>query len=326
MKIYCICVEYTCIQIVFAVKLRRKNLNNHFSGGAAHLGLKYRVTHKFQETRKQFQNNKKNHFRHFSYRKGEELMNREIFYSNYLRTNISIPLILVCIFGFAASACAEGKDLSRAKAQNLITQSLDFKQPATLFLISPVEREPFGLDKINDSEKSEDAKARNLQRFLSYYPQIAVAVQLGLAAVDQQLLREEKAVGLQVPAQWFFSVKARANDQGKAMWKEYGMPASDDSIPLSRKEIVNITGITSLVENQAQADFTWKWDMNKMALALQQGTDEFKALPIDIQKGLLGQTEGNRKPQTEDWSGERQGKALFQRYDDGWRLMKIMNY
>lgn len=253
-------------------------------------------------------------------------MNRVIFYSNYLRTNISIPLICVCIFGLVTSACAEGKDLSRAKAQSLINQSSEFKQPATLSLISPVERDPFRLNKINDSEKPEEAKARNLQRFLSYYPQIAVAVQFGLAAVDQQLLREEKAVGVQVPAQWFFSVKARANDQGMAMWKEYGVPASDDSLPLAQKEITNITGITSLAENQAQADFTWKWNPNKAALALQEGTDEFKALPIDIQNGLFGQTEGNRKPQTENWNGERKGRALFQRYDDGWRLIHIMNF
>lgn len=253
-------------------------------------------------------------------------MNRKAFYLNYLKMDISILLILVCIFGLSTSACGEAKDLSRAKAQSLINQSSDFKQPATLSLITPVEREPFGLDKINESEKSEEAKARNLQRFLSYYPQIAVAVHLGLATVDQQLLREEKAVGIQVPAQWFFSVKARAGEQGRALWKEYGLPASDDSLPLARKELVNITGITSLAENQAQVDFTWKWNPNKTALALQENTDEFKALPLEIQKGLLGQTEGNRKPQTENWEGERKAKALFQRYDDGWRLIRIMNY
>ena len=240
--------------------------------------------------------------------------------------NNHILLILVCIFGLTASACGEEKDLSRAKAQSLITQSPDFKHPAALSLISPVEREPFGPDKANDSKKPEEAKTRNLQLFFSYYPQIAVAAHFGLASVDQQLLREEKAVGFQVPAKWFFFVKARATDQGKALWKEYGMAVSEDSLPLARKEFVGITGITSLAENRTQADFTWKWNPNKLAVAFQEDTEEFKALPVEIQKGLLGQTEGNRKPQVENWSGERKGKALFQRYDDGWRLTGITNY
>lgn len=250
-------------------------------------------------------------------------MNQDVI---YLRTNIAIVLVLILILGLITTACAEGKDLNRAKAQSLIAESTEFKHPATLSLLSPMETEPFGLDKANDSEKLEEAKVRNLQRFHSYYPQIAVAIHLGLANVEQQLLREEKAVGFQVPAQWFFTVKTRTSEQGKALWKEYGLPVSNDSIPLARKEFVNISGITSLAENQAQADFTWKWYASKTALALQENTDEFKALPLEIQKGLLGQTEGNRKPQTENWEGERKGKALFQRYDDGWRFVRIMNY
>jgi hypothetical protein len=244
----------------------------------------------------------------------------------YLRTNISIVLILVLTLGIVTIACAEGKDLSRAKAQSLITQSADFKQPVVLSLVTPIENNPFELDKASDSEKVEEAKARDLQRFFVYYPQIAFASHLGLATVEQQFLRERKAVGFQVLAQWFFKDKARATEQGKALWKEYGFqPAPDDSIPLAGKEFVNITGITSLGQNGAQADFTWKWNANKAGLALQENTEEFKALPEEIRKGLLGRDPRDKK-QVEDWSGERKGRAAFQRYDDGWRLVGIMNY
>jgi len=235
-------------------------------------------------------------------------------------------LILVTLINLATTACGQAKDLNRTKAQTLIVESTDFKQPAVLALKSPAESEPFGLNKSSKSEKVEDAKVRNLQLFLSYYPRIAAAAHLGLATIDQELIREEKAVGVQVSAQWFFSVKTSTTEQGKKMWKEYGSPASDVAIPLARKEFVNITGITSPAENQALAEFTWKWNSNKAAHALQENTDDFKALPADIQQGLLGRTEGNRQNQTEIWDGERKGKALFQRYDDGWRLVSITNY
>lgn len=241
----------------------------------------------------------------------------------YLRTIISITLFLILIVGTGASTACEGQDLSRAKAESLIKESNEFKTLGTLSLANPTEKEPFGLNKAGESEKMEDAKLRNLQLFLTYYPKIAVANHLGLVTIEQQLVKEERAVGVQIPAQWFFAVKVQANEQGKAMWKEYSLPPVEDSIPLARKEFLTVKNITSLAETQRMAEFSWKWNVNKIGLAFQENTEEFRTLPVDIQKGLLGQTEGNRQRQTEDWSGERTGKALFQKYDDGWKLVRF---
>lgn len=323
MKIYCIRTEHLCVQQGIGIYYCRDYLNNVLSVGVAHQVRYTALRISFKKKQEVVSKYQKKSISSFFVSEGE-FMNQAVI---YLRTNISIVLILVFVLGIVTTACAEGKDLSRAKAQSLITQSADFKQPAVLSLISPIENDPFELDKASDSEKVEEAKARDLQRFLSYYPQIAFASHLGLATIEQQFLRERKAVGFQVPAQWFFKDTARATEQGKAMWKEYGFqPAPDDSIPLARKEFVNITGITSLGQNGAQADFTWKWNANKVGLALQENTDEFKALPEQIRKGLLGQAPGNRMSLVENWSGERKGRAAFQRYDDGWRLVGIMNY
>lgn len=233
---------------------------------------------------------------------------------------------LTLIFVMGILTACEGKDLTRSKAESLIVASPQFKSPQTVSLISPMENDPFGLEKASDSEKVEEAKPRYLQRFLQYHPRIAVLNHLGLISIEQSLLREEKAVGTQVPAMWYFSVKARLSEQGRALWKEYGLPAAEDAIPLARREFVSITGIMSQGENRAQADFNWKWSANKIGLAFQENTDEFKALPLEMQKGLRGQTEANRQALTENWSGERKGKASFERFDDGWRISGMTNY
>ncbi len=240
----------------------------------------------------------------------------------YLKAKSSFVLTLVLIIGAVTLTACEGKDLSRARAQSLITQSPAFVQLGTLPLDNQYESEPSSLDKANDAETIEQGRGRNLRRFLSYNPKIAVANHLGLVTIEQQLVKEEKAVGLQVPAQWFFTVKVRANEKGKALWKDYKQPPDETAIPLAEKEFVSIGGITSLAENQRMAEFVWRWKTNSTGLALQENTNEFKALPVELQKGLLGQTEGNRQLQTEEWSGERQGKAIFQKYDDGWRLVR----
>lgn len=232
-------------------------------------------------------------------------------------------VIIGLLFLSGLTTACEGGDLSRAKAKELIIASPQLSQSATLSLITQDETQPFGINKLNADEKKEEAEKRNLRMFLEYNPQIAVTVHLGLAEVQQTFLREEKGLGLQIPAKWFFSVKVRATEAGKAMWKDYDLPASDEALPLGKKEFLKVVEITSLAENQRAVEFVWKWIPNKLGMALQEATEEFKSLPVDLQSELLGQTESNRQPKTEDWSGERTVKALFQRTDNGWKLEKF---
>jgi hypothetical protein len=238
-------------------------------------------------------------------------------------SKLTLFLILPAILFTACSA----EELTRAKAEALIKESDEFKNPFSVSLLTPTENDPFFLDKAGESEKVEEAQARNLARFFDFYPEIAVVNHLGLVTIEQKLVREEKAVGFQVPAQWFFSVKVRANEKGKELWKEYGLPAADNLIPLARKEISSIKGITSLAENQRIAEFTWKWIPNKTGLAFQENTEGFRALPDELKRGLLGQTRADKQRQTKEWSAtEQTGKAFYLKYDDGWRVMRIVNF
>lgn len=231
----------------------------------------------------------------------------------------------VTIIGFSLLTSCEGKDLNRTRAQSLIVASPPFRQAATLSLIVQNETESFGLDKANAEETVEQAGERNLARFLAYHPRIHVANHLGLVSVEQQFVKETKAGGWQIPAQWVFLVKVKANEKGKALWNGFDQspPSVETELPLAAKEFVSVKGITVLADDQRMAEFAWRWKPNPLALAFQENTDEFKALPADIQKGLLGDTEWNRQLQTDEWTGERQGRALFQRFDDGWRFVRF---
>lgn len=231
---------------------------------------------------------------------------------------------LLCFFvNFATRQST--KELTRPQAQSLIIESAEWKHPATVSLATRYENpaEALRMNKASDSEEVEEGKVRNLVLFFEYFPQIGVANHLGLVTIEQVLVKEEKANLIVGSSQWYFTVKVRANDKGKALWKDYGLPPNDEAIPLAKKQFVGITGITKLAENQVKADFTWKWIPNQIAKFLQPDTDEFKSLPAELQKAMLGKSPNNYQPKTEDWSGERNAAGIVQRYDDGWRLVRF---
>ena len=244
------------------------------------------------------------------------------FPGNIMKVLLSLFVLYLSVGSTAA--CESTKELTRAKAQSLIEESAEFKQPAIISLKTRYENqaEALSVDKLSSSEKAQEAEQRVRKLFLEYFPQIGVAEYLGLTTIETAFVKEEKGV-FQVPAQWYFTVKARANERGRAAWKEYGMPLDDEAIPIAKKQFGAITGMTKLAENQAKADFNWKWIPNSVGQALDEQTAEFKALPVEVQNPLLGKSANNLHAQVEDWSGERTASGLYQHYDDGWRLSRF---
>ena len=236
----------------------------------------------------------------------------------------SLILIFTITLPALAACNSDAKEFTRARAQALILESSEFKQPGTIALVTEHENvnKPFAVSKKSGAETVEEAQQRSLALFLEYFPQIAVANHLGLVGIEQIFVREQKGDNF-VPSSWSFTIKVRANERGKSLWKEFGLPPNDNFIPLTKKQFGAVTGITKLAENQAKADFNWKWIPNETGKALQENTAEFKALPAEIQNSLLGKSANNYQPRTEDWSSDRNVGGLFQRYDDGWRLIRF---
>lgn len=244
---------------------------------------------------------------------------------NRTKLFIGLRLLLVVLFVSNFTSACEGGDLTRSNAERLVSASPQFVEPVFFSLVTSYEKEPLWINKSGNDEKREDAAKRSRETFLAFQPQIAAAEFLGLIVIEQSYVREEPSFGTQIPARWYFGYKVRANEKGKSMWKQMNVSEREDALPLAKREFVQINELTILAENQRAADFNWRWKANAFALAFEENSAEFNALPENIRKGLLGQTEANLQPQTDDWSGERKSRAFFQRIDTGWKLERFMS-
>lgn len=169
------------------------------------------------------------------------------------------------------------------------------------------------------------------KEYLELYPQVAVVNHLGLVEVRVKAmdLEESKRRFMDGGAYWHLDEKYLPTDKGKELWKEYNLPPTADTLPVAKKEITEITGITKQGEDAVQAQFTWKFVPNEVGKAFDTTTSEFNNLPANLQQLLDGTLPGSdvvfkRNNQTMSFAAARQGQAMFRRYDDGWRLEAVM--
>lgn len=246
-------------------------------------------------------------------------------------------LYILAAFLFSISIFLCGcvtKELSRSQAQSLIEQSKEHEQPFTLELMQGETLQPYGktlyvLD--SGEETPEQAAARKIKEYYEKNPQIAVASHLGLVEARVRTLdptQPRQQNSLQKPM-WSFEEDYLATEKARDLWKQYDLPPTEKSVPLAGKQIIEITGITKQGEDQAIAQFSWKYAPNEAGRAFDASTSEFQALPGDLQHLLDGtlppsKVVSKRENKTMSFSAVRQGQAIFRRYDDGWRLESVI--
>jgi len=249
--------------------------------------------------------------------------------NNFHAVRISQPLtlsltVILTALVFICAGCGSG-ELSRSQVKSAVEASPEFTQPATVDLTNPYENQPSSVDKKSADETVEGAKARDLQTFLESFPDIAAANHLGYIIIEQTLIKEiPYTVGTMIIPGWQLTRRSRAGKRGKQLWQEMKLPVSEEALPIGKKEFVAVSGITKQGEAQAIADFTYKWKPNELGRALDERTEEFKKLPEEVRTRLTQKKGLMHASSSIDWSGERQGKAIFQKYDDGWRLVRIL--
>lgn len=246
-----------------------------------------------------------------------------------MKRTIYLPGTLLFSFAFLLFGC-NSKELSRSQAQSLIEKSDNFKQPFALELMQGEVLQTYGKSMYilkSGVETPDQAAARRLKEYFERNPQLAVANHLGLVEVKIKTLNSEQPTPryTDVEPKWRFEEDYLATDKAKVLWKEYDLQPTERSVPLAEKEIVEITGITKQGEDQAAAQFTWKYVPNEIGKAFDKSTSEFKSLPSELQQLLDGTLPpsdlvSRRENKTMAFSSIRQGQALFRRYDDGWRL------
>lgn|ERR1041384_303081 len=249
-------------------------------------------------------------------------------------------LLFIFLAASLTFGCGDSKKLTRDRALALIHEVKEFKEPTTILLKSD-EHVLVNAKAVDEPEQA--AQARAVTEFFRSYPSMAVLRHLGLIDVKVITLQRPQAIkGPQFPIRrpdgtvvttppvrlpnelqgWRFKVEPYLTEKGQQA--AVGVPSNNgQALPLYRREILEITGLTAAQAGQAQAELTWKTVPTPIGEAFDPASATYQSLPEDLRRalterqGIFGNTTAVSFGQT------RRSTAVFRLYDDGWRLAGI---
>lgn len=242
------------------------------------------------------------------------------------RTTKKLTLLsaLLALAVCATPSCSSSTRLDRSKAADLISRSPQFTQPFTIIVRH--EKDSRNLGPIKPSETKEEGQARAVEDYFNASPYRGALREEGLVTATARYEHTTMYGGEEGPSLYTLDIKP--TEKGEQLWRELSMPVDTATLPLAKREIISVTGITGGDEKsrRATAEFTWRWVPTLAGRVLQRGTPEFEHLPDRIKEqfndrglGVLGI--GAQPPL--QLSATRQSVAAFQLYDDGWRLTDL---
>lgn len=210
----------------------------------------------------------------------------------------------------------------------MIVASDNYKQIIMLDYINRYLRENGnGVSEALAADEPEAVAVRNrINEYFLEEPRVQIANYLGLVEPHHKRLNDQpkRNSSLYKYGFWYFDEKWTNTAKGEKLWTDYDLPVQETVAPLAKKEFLSVTGLTKLGESQTGVDFTWRWVPNELGKYLDPSTAEFKSMPENIRKNL---TENTYKVTPDlnkyDWGGERAGRAVFRKFDDGWRLESV---
>jgi hypothetical protein len=242
------------------------------------------------------------------------------------------------------AGCAQSQELTRSRASALIQNSKEFNEPVAVVLKS---KDNMSVSAESSDEPEERARARAVELYFNDYPALEIFQHFGLLEVRLQVIKRPQAVsGPQFPVTrpdgttvltppvrtgyaeaWQFKVEPRLTEKGlRAAIRVNG--GSEYAMPLYRREVVQVTGVSHTGGGKAQAEFTWRVVPTEVGKAFDTGSAAFKNLPPKLRqevtspRGILQRTPFATTLER-DYAGLKKGTAFFQRYDDGWRLTDV---
>lgn len=206
-----------------------------------------------------------------------------------------------------AQGCAGTGELTRTRAAELIGSSQAFSAPVSL----PLKKETgWNLRPLSEDEPEAEAQARAAENYYQAYPQMDALRRLGLMDV-RATVRERPGENHGV---WAFDVEPFLTEQGKELASGGREDQNAPSVILARRELIEVTGITRDGQT-SQAEYTWKEVPTAAGRAFVPDSPEHESLPPPLRQTLRGRN------QTKEFDKVRRGRAVFQLYDDGWRLL-----
>jgi len=199
--------------------------------------------------------------------------------------------ILICLPG-----CA---NLTRAFATDKISEAPDFKNPPMLIIhLGHLTRDcEYGLPQIGPEE-----------RFLSAVGLITVS-KIGAGAVDVRLT--EKGI----------EFLSRQDQKPYAHEVRRSCVRDQINFPVATRKFMGVSGISFSDQNNARVEFRWTWNLNEIGKVLTK--DQQPDVFLECKGHPVNHFSGEISPCVYPLPGDEYGwqsSAIFQKYDDGWRM------
>lgn len=223
-------------------------------------------------------------------------------------------LVVACL-AMQLSACGalNSKEMTRDRARKLIESDKSFTQPYVIRLESA---EKYLVSAKSADEEPPDLRA--IEEFGEDYPLTAALRLLGLVEVKATAIKRPESAPYGRVTGWYYRLESRLTEKGEQLAE-----GAKDGLPLYRREVVEVTGVTAGQSNSAVAEFKWKRVPTRAGEALEAEGPTFKSLPAEIQQNLRRSISkfGNALPVS--YKLVQNGRAEFRLYDDGWRVISV---
>lgn len=225
-------------------------------------------------------------------------------------------LTAVCLTALLQGCTAlSSKDLSRSRALDLLRAHREFKTPKVLPLRNVAK---FNIPALSEDEDPVPYD-RAIATFFENYPDMGVLRELELVEAEATLTDRPQALARTgTLLGWRFSVDVRLTAKGREAVKTSG-GTGDEAIPLFKKEILEVSGLTKESENRARAEFTWKPIPTSVGEAFDPTSSAFNSLPEKLRQKVSQPTIFGDSLKLE-FGKVRKAVGYFQLYDDGWRI------
>jgi hypothetical protein len=233
-------------------------------------------------------------------------------------TVISVLAAIIIVAFPQGCAAFSSKELTRQRALALIRGHKDFKSPAVV-LVRDVEK--FNVPALSEDEEPVPYE-RAVERYFENYPEMGALRALGLVEAEVTLRdRPQMLPATRRLLDWRFSIDARLTAKGREAVRAAG-GSGEETVPLFRREVLEITGLRKESATRAQADFTWKAVPTPVGEAFNPNSATFRNLPEGLRQKISRPTIHGDTLKLE-FGDVKRATAHFVLYDDGWRLESI---
>jgi hypothetical protein len=238
--------------------------------------------------------------------------------SRLLRGGLTTLLAALCVAAVFGLASCGSKELNRSSAADVLEASDAFKNPVSITL-QPQYRQSLALGGAGSQATPKEEIA--LKRFLESRPDLAVLNHLGLV--------EFKGTNIQYPdsAASPVTVTATLTDAGKSASGDWQQSGDSWTIPVARRELVEVTGLTGGEgeSKAARVEYTWRWKPVGIGINFDMTSSDYQRLPESVRRGPGGASfadalRGVGTVTFFEGGKPQKGSATLQKYDDGWRV------